>query len=63
MEDKDMRLIDRILKLKIKLFGIEMEFIDVMFGMIIMTFALVARLHLYDVDTRMLSAYTYFLSA
>ena len=49
MEDKDMRLIDRILKLKIKLFGIEMEFIDVMFGMIIMTFALVARLHLYDV--------------
>ena len=49
MEEKDMRLIDRVLRMKIKIFGIEMECIDMMFGIIILTFGLVARLYLFDV--------------
>ena len=36
MEEKDMRLIDRVLRMKIKIFGIEMECIDMMFGIIIL---------------------------
>ncbi len=44
-----MRLIDKTLKLKIKLFGIEMEFIDFLFAMVMLTFALAARLYFYDI--------------